>query len=137
MRSRARSQKKSAKAQRKKSAKKVKVPSAKEKSANFALFLSPTVEIRFQSPKPLGRGKARVLSKMYSSVGMLKLCPILAVLFWLSCPFLFVKSCLGNPNLPVLSCLSCSACPFLPVLLFLSYSACPVLPILFCLSQFA
>jgi hypothetical protein len=37
------------------------------------------VEIRFQSPKLHRRGKARVLSKIYSSVGML--CLILAVIF--------------------------------------------------------
>jgi hypothetical protein len=53
-RSRARNQKWSAKARRKKSAKK----------SEFALFPPPTVEIRFQSPKPLGRGKARVLIKI-------------------------------------------------------------------------
>jgi hypothetical protein len=48
-RSRARSEKKSAKARRKKS--------AKEKKRKFALFPQPKVEIRFQSPKPLGRGE--------------------------------------------------------------------------------
>jgi hypothetical protein len=53
----------------------------KRKKREFALFPPPTVEIRFQSPKLLGRGKARVLSKMYSSVGVLYLCPILAVIF--------------------------------------------------------
>ncbi len=57
--------KKSVKARRKKSAKKAIAPSAKEKKREFALFSAPTVEIRFQSPTPLGRGKARVLSKMY------------------------------------------------------------------------
>jgi hypothetical protein len=35
------------------------------KKRKFALFPLPTVEIRFQSPKPLGRGKARVLSKIF------------------------------------------------------------------------
>ncbi len=34
------------------------------KKREFALFSPPTVKIRFQSPKPLGRGKARVLSKI-------------------------------------------------------------------------
>jgi hypothetical protein len=33
------------------------------KKRELALFPPPTVEIRFQSPKPLGRGNARVLSK--------------------------------------------------------------------------
>jgi hypothetical protein len=51
------------------------------KKREFALFPPPTVDIRFQSPKPLGRGEARVLSKMYSSVGVLYLCPVLAVIF--------------------------------------------------------
>jgi hypothetical protein len=120
------------------------------------------VEIRFQSPKPLGRGKARVLSKMYSSVGVLNLCPMLAVfflavLFFSSCqilsgqsypacpvlPVLFSLSCYSRPVLSVCSahpvlpiplCLSYSACPVQPVLFCLSYSACAVLPVLFCLS---
>jgi hypothetical protein len=35
----------------------------REKKREFALFPPPTVKIRFQSPKPLGRGKAMVLSK--------------------------------------------------------------------------
>jgi hypothetical protein len=65
----------------KKREKKATAPSAKEKKLEFTLFPPPTVEIRFQSPKLLGRGKERVLSKMYSSVVMFKLCPILAVLF--------------------------------------------------------
>jgi hypothetical protein len=39
----------------------------KSESANSRFFLPHTVEIRFQSPKPLGsREKARVLSQMYS-----------------------------------------------------------------------
>jgi hypothetical protein len=47
---------------RKKSLKKVKAPSVKEKSTNLRFFLpSPPVEIQFQSARPLGRGKARVL----------------------------------------------------------------------------
>jgi hypothetical protein len=62
--------KKSAKARRKKSAKKRK-RRARKKKARIRAFTSPTVEIRFQSTKPLGRGKARVLNKMYSSVGIL------------------------------------------------------------------
>jgi hypothetical protein len=33
------------------------------KKREFALFPPPTVKIRFQSPKLLGRGKAMVLSK--------------------------------------------------------------------------
>ncbi len=33
------------------------------KKREFALFPPTTVKIRFQSPKPLGRGKAMVLSK--------------------------------------------------------------------------
>ncbi len=44
---RARREKKSLKARRKKSAKKAKAPSAKEKKREFALFMPPTVEIRF------------------------------------------------------------------------------------------
>jgi hypothetical protein len=54
---------------------------ARKKKARIRTFSSPTVEIWFQSPKLLGRGKARVLSKTYSSVGVLNLCPILAVIF--------------------------------------------------------
>jgi hypothetical protein len=46
---------------RKKSAKKAKAPSAKENKREFVLFLPPTVEIRFQSPKPLGRGESKGL----------------------------------------------------------------------------
>jgi hypothetical protein len=66
----------------KKKREKAKAPSAKEEKREFALFPPPTVEIRFQSQNPLGRGKARVLSKMYNSVGVLNLrCPILAVIF--------------------------------------------------------
>jgi hypothetical protein len=38
--------------------------SAKKKEREFMLFPPPTVEIRFQSPKLLRRGKARVLSKI-------------------------------------------------------------------------
>ncbi len=51
------------------------------KKIEFTLFPPPTGKIRFQSQKALGRGKARVLSKMYSSVGVLNVCPILAVIF--------------------------------------------------------
>ncbi len=76
-------------------------------------------------------------------------CPVLAVLFWLSCsfylPWLSYPSspllvCAGSPVLAVLSwppCpfwLSISACPVLPVLLCLSCSACPALTVLSCLS---
>jgi hypothetical protein len=53
--------KRSTKARRKKSAKKAKVPSAKEKKREFALFPQPSVKIRIQSPKPLGRGKSKGL----------------------------------------------------------------------------
>ncbi len=60
-------QNKGAKARRKKSAKKVKAQSAKEKSANSRFFLPPTLEARFQSLKILGKGKARVLTKVYST----------------------------------------------------------------------
>ncbi len=86
-------------------------------------------------------------------------CPILAVLFYCSCPsscglflslFSFLPSCI-IPAVPALFCRSGSACPFLPVLFCLfsfvcpvlhvlfcmSCSACPVLPVLFCLSCFA
>jgi hypothetical protein len=51
------------------------------KKRKFCAFSFPHSGNPVQSPKPLGRGKARVLSKMYCSVGMLNLCPILAVLF--------------------------------------------------------
>ncbi len=64
----ARSHKKSAKARGKKS----ESAERERKKREFALFPPIIVEIRFQSPMPLDRGKARVLSKMYSSVGMLK-----------------------------------------------------------------
>jgi hypothetical protein len=60
--------KKARKREEKRARKKAKAPSAKEKKREFALFPQPIVEIRFQSPKPLGRGKAKVLSEMYSSV---------------------------------------------------------------------
>jgi hypothetical protein len=100
-------------------------------------LIPPTVEIRFQSPKPLGRKKARVLSKMYSSVGM-------SVLFCLSCYSSPVcLFCSAYPVLPIPLCLSYSACPVQPVLFYPSYSAClscsacPVLPVLFSLSCFA
>ncbi len=62
-RAREREAKKSAKARRKKNAKKAKAPSAKEKKREFALFPPPTVETRFQSPKPLGRGKCKGLER--------------------------------------------------------------------------
>jgi hypothetical protein len=55
--------KRARKREEKKARRKAKAPSAKEKKRVFALFLPPTVKIRFQSPKPLGRGKAMVLSK--------------------------------------------------------------------------
>jgi hypothetical protein len=47
--------------------KKAKAPSAKKKR-EFTLFSPPTIEIRFQSPKPHGRGKTRVLNRT-SKVG--------------------------------------------------------------------
>jgi hypothetical protein len=49
----------------KRARKKAKVPSAKEKKREFALFPPLTVNW-FQRPKLHGRGKAMVLSKMYS-----------------------------------------------------------------------
>jgi hypothetical protein len=60
-RSGARSEKKSAKARRKKSAKKSESAERQRKKREFALFPQPKVEIRFQSPKPLGRGKSKGL----------------------------------------------------------------------------
>jgi hypothetical protein len=59
--SRARSEKKSAKARRKKSAKKSESAEREKKKREFALFPQPKVEIRFQSPKPLSRGKSKGL----------------------------------------------------------------------------
>jgi hypothetical protein len=59
----AKKEKKSGKARRKKARKKAKALSAKEKKREFVLFPLPTIEIRFQSPKPLGRGKTRILNK--------------------------------------------------------------------------
>jgi hypothetical protein len=56
----------------KKSAKKGKAPSAKEKNANLRFFLPPTVESGFRAQSRSAGGEARVLSNMYSSVGMLK-----------------------------------------------------------------
>jgi hypothetical protein len=56
-RSRAQSEKRAQKREEKRARKKAKAPSAKEKKREFALFPQPTVEIRFQSPKPLGRGE--------------------------------------------------------------------------------
>ncbi len=41
------------------------VSSTKEKSENSRLFLPTTLDARFPSPMPLGRGKGRILSKMY------------------------------------------------------------------------
>jgi hypothetical protein len=55
--------KRARKREEKRARKKAKAPSAKEKKREFALFPLPTVEIRFQSPESLGRGKAIVLSK--------------------------------------------------------------------------
>jgi hypothetical protein len=49
--------KRARKREEKRARKKAKAPSAKEKKCEFALFPKPTVEIRFQSPKPLGRGE--------------------------------------------------------------------------------
>jgi hypothetical protein len=46
-------------ANKKRARKKAKAPSAKEKSANSRFFLPPILEVRFQSPKPLGRGKSK------------------------------------------------------------------------------
>jgi hypothetical protein len=45
----------------KRAQKKAKVPSAKEKKCDFALFLPPTGEVQFQSTKPLGRGESKGL----------------------------------------------------------------------------
>ncbi len=59
-------------AKKKEREKKGKRRASKKKAREFALFPPPTVENRFQSRKPLVGGKARVLSKMYISVGMLK-----------------------------------------------------------------
>jgi hypothetical protein len=67
-RSRARSEKKSAKARRKKSAKKAKAPSAKEKSANSRFFLNQKWKSGFRAQSGSAGGKAKVLSEMYSSV---------------------------------------------------------------------
>jgi hypothetical protein len=60
-RAREREAKKSAKVQRKRARKKAKAPRAKEKKREFALFPQPKVEIWFQSPKLLGRGKSKGL----------------------------------------------------------------------------
>jgi hypothetical protein len=145
---------------KKKEREKSKSAERERKKREFALFPPPTVEIRFQIKRPLGRGQARV-SKMYSSVGMPVLllqscsvcsvlpiplclsysaCPVQPVLFCLS--YSVCLSCSAFPVLPVLFCLSCLACPALPipfclsVLFCLSCSVCPVLPVLFCLSCF-
>jgi hypothetical protein len=54
--------KKSVKARRKKSVKKAKAPSKKEKKgANSRFFLTPTLNVRFQSPEPLDRWKGKGL----------------------------------------------------------------------------
>jgi hypothetical protein len=45
------------KAQRNKKAKK----KCERKKVEFTLFLPPTLETQFQSPKPLGRGKSKDL----------------------------------------------------------------------------
>jgi hypothetical protein len=60
-RSQARSEKKSAKARIKKSAKKSKSAERERKKGEFTLFPQPKVEIRFQSPKLLSRGKSKGL----------------------------------------------------------------------------
>jgi hypothetical protein len=52
--------KRARKREEKRARKKAKAPSAKEQKREIALFPPPTVKIRFQSPKPLGRGKAMV-----------------------------------------------------------------------------
>jgi hypothetical protein len=49
--------KRARKREEKRARKKAKAPSAKEKKREFALFPQLTVEIRFQSPKSLGRGE--------------------------------------------------------------------------------
>ncbi len=54
-------------------------------------------------------------------------CPVLPVLFCLSC--------YSSPVLPVLFCVSCSAYPVLPIPLCLSHFVYPPLPVLFCLSS--
>ncbi len=134
-RSRARRQKKRARKKRKRRARK--------KKPRIRAFSSPHSGIRFQSPKLLGMGKARVLSKMYSSVGvkfmshselLFSSClvlswlsnPVRSILSWMSCP--------ASPVLSVLLCLSCYSSPVLPIPLCLSGSAYSVLPVLFCLS---
>jgi hypothetical protein len=53
--------KRAQKCEEKRARKKAKAPSAKEKKGEFALFPQPKVEIRFQSPKLLGRGKSKGL----------------------------------------------------------------------------
>jgi hypothetical protein len=53
--------KRTRKREEKRARKKAKAPSAKEKKREFALFPQPKVEIRFQSPKLLGRGKSKGL----------------------------------------------------------------------------
>jgi hypothetical protein len=73
-RSRARSEKKSAKAQRKKSAKKnesaerKRKKARKKKSANSRFFLNPMWKSGFRAQSCSAGGKAKVLSEMYSSV---------------------------------------------------------------------
>jgi hypothetical protein len=49
------------KSAKKKECEKRKVPSVKEKKREFALFPPPTVEIWFQSPKPLSREESKGL----------------------------------------------------------------------------
>jgi hypothetical protein len=48
-------------AKKKEREKKRKRRARKKKSANSRFFLPPTVEIQFQSPKPLGRGESKSL----------------------------------------------------------------------------
>jgi hypothetical protein len=57
-------------------------------------------------------------------------CPVLAVLFQLSSPFLTSPGC---PTLAVSSWQPCSVYPIPPIQFYLSCSAYPVLPVLFCL----
>jgi hypothetical protein len=66
---REREAKKERESAKKKERKKSESAESKRKKREFTLFPSPTVEIRFQRPKPLGRGKARVLSKIVQWVG--------------------------------------------------------------------
>jgi septal ring factor EnvC (AmiA/AmiB activator) len=58
-----RAREREAKKERESAKKKSESAERERKKARIRAFLPPTVKIRFQSPKPLGRGKAMVLSK--------------------------------------------------------------------------